>query len=240
MKETKKGGRFLKQKAPKRRFGWIILLLLMLAGALALTFFRQHQSEQPVETTQPTEQTETIETTVRTEPDPLVTYGYIFDLYAQAVAEDWDYERCEENGVCYMVMFLDDLDSLGYCLLDMNGDGFSELLISDGNVIYSMHAQVRGHVMGVFLGWERNSWQLCENNILMNRGSGGAFNTEYNFYFWDGSKPVLERNVTFNGMNDDPWTTIYNGVTEVLTEDEAYALVDSYALVPISIEKFPE
>ena len=109
MKEKKKGGRFLKQKTPKRRFGWIILLLLIIAGALALTFFGQHQPEQPEVTTLPTEQTETFETTAAsTEPDPLETYGYIFDLYARAVAEDWDYERCEENKVCYMVMFLDD------------------------------------------------------------------------------------------------------------------------------------
>lgn len=243
MKAKKKGGRFLKQKAPKRRFGWIILVLLMIAGTLALFFFAQ-STEDSDETTVPVQPSETNETTTvpteTTEPDPLAVYGYIFDLYAQAVAEDWDYEQCEKNRVCYMVMFLDSLDSLGFYLVDMNGDGISELLISDGNVIYAMHAQVRGHVMGVFLGAERNSWQLCENNIIMNMGSNGAASTVYDFYIWDGAKPVLERNITFNGMNEDPWTTTYNGVTEVLSEDQAYALIEAYGHVEIPMEAFPE
>lgn len=244
MKGKKQGGRYLKQKKPEYRFGWIILLLLIILAALAITFFGQRNVESPEETTLSAEKIETIEVSVaptETEkPDPLEVYDYLFDLYAQAVAEDWDYEQCEENGVCYMVMFLDNLDNLGYCLTDMNGDGFSELLISDGNVIYAMHAQVDDHIMGVFLGAERNAWQLCNNHVLYNMGSNGAASTVYNFYIWDGTKLVLERNITFDGMNDDPWITTYNGVTEILTEDQAYAMIESYGVIPVPTEPFPE
>jgi hypothetical protein len=146
---------------------------------------------------------------------------------------------CEENNICYMVMFREDLSSLGYCLIDLNGDGQQELIISDGNVIYDLYASVRGHMMWVLSGGERNSYQLTADNRILNRGSNGAASFLYNVYSWDGAKLVTERSVFFNAMQEDPWVTTVDERQEVLTEDEAMALIESYQQIPIPMESIP-
>jgi hypothetical protein len=210
------------------------------------------ESDAPVESTTPAESTsqEATEPTVittepivteapTTAPDPLADFRHIFELYRRAVSEKWDYIACEENQICYMVMFQEDLSRLGYTLIDLNGDGNQELILSDGNVIYDLYATVQGQTVRVLTGGERNSFQLTADNRIVNRGSNGAASFIYNILTWDGAQTVTERSIIFDDMQNDRWVTTYGDQREVLTEEAAMALIDSYQVIRIPAEPIP-
>ena len=265
MKEREKGGRYLAKKpceCRKRSKSWILVLLVILIGAGFLLWqngsaeapeltestgeppenaasqssaMDQEVTEEPV-----TSDTEPAETTLAsTDADPLAVYKPIFDVYAQAVAEDWEIDQFEAHSISYMVMFLDNLDRLGYYLVDLNGDGTQELIISDGNVIYDLYANVNGEVIWVLSGAERSSWMLCNDNILKNNASGSAYSSEIDFYTWDGTQLVLQRNITFDGRLENPWSTTVEGNTQTISEQEATDLTQSYGMLHPPIEKLP-
>lgn len=248
MKEKQKGGRFQKKTADRKGgIFWIVIPALLILAAAGWMFFGGSEPVDPAETMEP-QQSDIVETTAATtettvpvtEPDPMTVYGDIFRLYAQAVSEEWEFDTYEANRISYMVMFQENLERLGYYFVDLNGDGISELIISDGNVIYDLYAQVNGEIIWVVSGAERNSWQLCEGNILKNTGSNGAASSIFAFMTWDGEKLVLERNIIFNGMAPEPWTTTYAGSTQIITEDEANGLMESYPVIRIPLEALPE
>lgn len=262
----KKNGRYVSKKRRRlreRRLGMIFVLLLVVFVVvliLAAQYIDLDNSPETNETAAPaaTESTapapETqAPATVQTVPpetekipeatiptDAMAAYSEVFIRYQRAVSESWDIDRCEENQISYMVSFLENLDRLGYYLVDLDGDSHPELIISDGNNIYDMYALTTKGVHWVLTGAERNAWSLCEGNILKNIGSNGAASSLYDFYTWDGANLVTERNVIFNGAMDTPWSTIYQNQQQVISEAEADALIDSFVQIRIPTQKIPE
>lgn len=245
--EEKKSGRYLKKR---KRFGWawlIAVLILAALGSGAFWFISRQPSvpstepenagATPASSTADAEATQPAESTGL--DDTLSQYSYIFDLYEQAVAGDWSYEQCQKSGISYLVASRENLDGMGFCLLDLDGDGVQEMIISDGYVIYDLYAMVRGRVMWVISGSEQNSWKLCEGNILRNVCGNGAANTLYDYYTWDGAKLVPELNIIHSAASENPWITNIGGVPEALTEEEAKALIDSHPVMSIPVEPIP-
>ena len=236
-KKKRKSGKYLAPKKTRKKgkfravWGLLFLIVLLAAGfALAQGWSHKELPRIPA-TAESTDAAQSLET----EPDPMDAYQQILDRYARAVSEKWDFDQCEQNDVSYMVMFRDNLDHLGYYLVDLNGDDRMELIISDGNVIYNLYALVGGQVQKVVSGAERNSWQLCEGHILKNIGSNGAAGTIYDFYTWDGEKLVSQRNITFDLTQEEPVHTTSQGQTIALSEEEAFAMIDAYGQVSIPV-----
>ena len=244
-------------KKPGRGSGWLLTLILVLGLMGCVSGFLWFRPAEPPQTELPAPaldatQSESVETTSASfttlppqtneapiEADPLAEYRYIFALYQRAVAEKWDFIACEENKICYMVMFHEDLSRLGYSLIDLNDDGQQELLISDGNVIYDLYASVDGSVMRVLTGGERNSFQLTDDHRIINRGSNGASSFVYNVYFWDGTKTANELSIFFDAMTETPWVVTRGDQQSASTEAESMALIESYQAIPIPIEPIP-
>lgn len=260
----KRNGRYVSRKkrcrCRHRKLGMILVLLLLLF-VVVLFMAAQYIDFGPGQTgteantnppavstvqtdpTQPTEVTEPV--IVHTIPQETITkdvmgaYTEVFIHYQRAVSEKWDIDRCEENQISYMVSFLDNLNRIGYYLVDLDGDTHPELIISDGQTIYDMYCLTTKGVQWVLSGAERNAWTLCEGNILKNIGSNGAASSLYDFYTWNGSMLVTERNVIFNGEMDAPWSTIYRNEQQVLTPEEADALIRSYTEIQIPKKNIP-
>lgn len=199
-------------------------------------------SENETEMTNPSETENDVVEPTQNETDPSISpYETVLDLYARAIAENWDQQKYVDNGINYMVSYPEVAEQIGYALIDLDNDGREELLISDGDVIYDMYAMTDLAPKQILTGTERNVYQLCELNYIANRGSGSAFNTVYNFYWLQGTELELYEFILFDAYTNenDPWfggfkTTHENA--QPLTEAQAQAVIDSYKVVSVEIK----
>lgn len=174
------------------------------------------------------------------EADIIKAIQDIKSLYLKAVAEGWDMETCQNAGISLLTAHCTSTDQLGYALLDIDGNGTEELIISDGNVIFDLYSFENGESVHVISGGERNSYTLCEGNFISNIASGGAANTVYTFYELHGTDFIWYEKVIYDGSDEEgPWFTSHIAVSMTrIAVDEATALsiIDSYQMVPIEIE----
>lgn len=248
-----KQGRFAKKK--KKSFAWLwILLVLLLLGGLGWFFLSgidAHEASKPQnETTAPSATSSADvpepENTVPETTEPPVyaltpSYEMVLSRYHQALAEDWEFIECEDNQISYMVMFLENLDRLGYYLADLDNNGTPELIISDGNVIYDLYTDMGGQAVWILSGGERNAYNLCEDGLISNNGSGGAASHMWKFYRLEGDKLVLVQGVTFEGSSEGSTWKLTEGNDEptIITEVQANIIIASHRHIPIAVTPIP-
>ena len=253
-KNQNKPGKFLKKK--KKRFPFFPVILLLLVAFAAIWWFLSRMDTTPKETT-PGETNAPVETRLPEEtgtPEtsaPAVSntsptgpyemppeYQSVLDAYKQAVSEKWEFVECEENQICYMVMFHSDLSQLGYHLTDLDNDGVRELIISDGNVIYDLYTILDSEIVWVLSGGERNSYQLCLDGLLANRGSNGASSYVDNFYYLQNGQLVLKEGILFDAMSETSmWTLTGEGIEapQPINEQRYKEILSAYQKVQIPL-----
>ena len=271
-RNTNKPGKFAKKRKKRFPIVLILLLLLALAAGgwwliqnLELTAeettpteTNANETAAPIESTAPTaaedtspfensEPTAPTETTAATRPsgdyELPQTYIDVLNRYAQAVAEKWDFIQCEENQICYMVMFQQDLSKLGYHTPDLDHDGVRELMISDGNVIYDLYTLEGEELVWLLSGGERNSYQLCLDGYIFNHGSNGAASFQDNVYYVKNGELILKEGIFFDGMKE-PATWLLSGegieTPEPVNSNRYQQMVDTYQKVTIPLTPFPD
>ena len=145
------------------------------------------------------------------------------------------------------------IDGLGYALMDLDGNGTEELLITDGDQVYDLYAQVDGEVRELLANrihhqGKRNSIKLCQGNVLMvwQRSAGVDY-----IHWWrlgkDGLGDIaLVCEETVSAGDDGKWYAGPNDKDAVeVTEEEAREIINSREPVfvnytPICSEKFPQ
>jgi len=242
----------------------IVLVILLVFGALGFAawhfglisyvsgMIRDYKQAQEV-TTEPTlpETTEPSETLpAETAPpttlpeeatpsEPLVPEGYqqIIQKYLDAIHEGWDLEQCDQAGISLLTAYLEAPDQLRYTHMDLDENGVMELLVTDGNVLYGLYTQVDEEVVTVLTGAERCSYQLTQENVLINVASGGAANTVHGFYRYSGGNLIVDQLIVYDGHRDpnNPW---FRGFVDPetatpISEAEAKTIMDSYKAVYI-------
>lgn len=167
-------------------------------------------------------------------------YRPILEKYVAAIRENKGPGQCSEEDISMLVGFVEGLDGLGWCYRDLDENGVSELIVSDGNVMYDLYTVENGKAVHVLSGFERNSYQLCENGTIKNFGSNSAAESSYTMYRLVGSSLVQEQIVTFDGTQDpdNPWFIGFDKTPA--SEAEAQAVIDSYPEIPIPITLFSE
>lgn len=165
----------------------------------------------------------------------------IKSLYVKAIEENWDMDACDSAGISRLIAYVTSPDKLGYALMDLDGNGSDELMISDGEVIFDLYSESDGAWIHVFSGGERDSYVLCEENYIRNIASNGAADTVYTFYKLNGADLIWYEKVTYDaGDEDGPWfaSHIQVSMTRVaVEEDAALSIIDSYQ--PIAIQTEP-
>lgn len=137
------------------------------------------------------------EETEQPEIDGMQVYGDILDhMYQVMTSEDENYEVQDgEIGVLEVIAGMDKrdaLDSVGYTIQDISGDGIPELLIGAvretdgdkawGNNIYAVYTCVDGAPALTFEGWARSSYQYIGDGDFYYYGSGGAMYSIFGTY----------------------------------------------------------
>ena len=139
--------------------------------------------------------------------DTSSVYSSILETLKADIEEGKDPAGFEEDDFSYLYSLAasteaEPLKAVGAQFLDINGDGYDELLIGQpGNpAVYDLYTQLDGEVIHVFSGGERDVYSLAGwggNPSIRNSASGGADITIITFYVLEPSNGELFTQVTF-------------------------------------------
>ena len=172
--------------------------------------------------------------------DPL--YADVLSRYVRAVEEEWSMEKCGQEQISYLTMYLEGIDEIGYTLMDLDGDGSDELLVSDGNTIYSLYCIQDQEAVWCCYSTERMVYTLtlCDGYNIAFRGANSASSTRYEFFYFEdhGLKPK-DIIIYDAGVDpEDPWFYKREAkeIEQPITEAEAQDIINSYSTVTIEIQ----
>ena len=235
---------------PKGQVGpWLLIVLVILAVGVSVYYLADFYgvtdyiggliaAAVPTETSadDATEPSATEDIPTQTEEQQL-SYKPLAAKYVQAIAEDWDMVRCEEEDISYLVMFLDKPEDLSCSVTDLDGNGVKEMIVTDGNLIYDMYTCSGGDYVHILSSAERDSFTLTENNEIVNVRSGSASYTVYRMYLYYGTNLIPIELILCDASRDPsaPW---FRGIDDPenvspISEKEARAIIDRYPAIPI-------
>lgn len=138
-------------------------------------------------------------------------YDEIIRKYYYGAVSNWTIQEFSENGLCYLFGYDPDINEMGYCVMDIDGDGTDELLIGlckyEESMIYDLYTIIEGERVQILSSGERDRYYLCQNNVIANEGSGGALNSSNSYYHLENGKLKIKESVFFDGYYDseNPW-----------------------------------
>ena len=145
------------------------------------------------------------------DPDEVLQYQSLLELYQKALREDWNPAVCMENGLSLMVAHRGDYyENLGYAMQDLDGNGIDELIITDGLNIYDLYTIIQDEEVGplhLISAMERIQYYLTTDGWIYNLGSGGAAVSYYTLYSLDGRELELLEGYMMDADTDpnNPW-----------------------------------
>ena len=171
--------------------------------------YRNHPGQRSTETT--AAPVETLPTP--SEEIPVVTakplYGDLLDNYFDALLQGLEPMDYENRGLNYLPGIVKDINEVGYCLQDMDGDGSTELLIGSvsDNLIYAMYTMKDDEEVQLIDAGERNTYQLTSDGVFLNRGSNGAASYGYNLYAFQDGEMQFQDALVYDAARDEanPW-----------------------------------
>lgn len=165
------------------------------------------------------------------------SYANLLVLYGEAIQEDWDMETCQKKGISYLTASLEDIQDIGYTYIDLDGNGYEELIVSDGELIYDLYTRQNDGVISLLSSGERIRYYLCENNVIAYEGSSGAASSIYSYSVVDGGELDCIELVNYNAEVDaeNPWFHQAGGcgMMDPITEAEANEIMDGYKKITI-------
>ena len=172
-------------------------------------------------------------------------YDEIIRKYYEGMASGWSMEDFRENDLCYLAGYEMGESSLGYCTMDINGDGIEELMIGSVNenaytgMFFDLYTIVDGQISLVISSGERDRYYLCEDYTIANEGSGGALSSVSGYYDLISDQLQLKEGVFMDGYDhsDNPWfytsTNIYEDYSTPISESEAQGIMDKYTYMTL-------
>lgn len=123
-----------------------------------------------------------------------VVYKDVIDKYKVAINENWDYGKCMEEDICPLITNADaaSLEDIGVALVDMDHDGYYELIIgnpkdSTGKSVYEIWTYDGSKTTKLITAQERclvnvGYWQEDDVYFICTMGSNSAVEFEYDYY----------------------------------------------------------
>ena len=178
------------------------------------------------------------------EPDVMDYYEPLLDIYRQAVREDWNPGQCMENGISLMIGYYGELyGELGYSMMDLDGNGIQELIITDGSRIFDLYTIVQDEVIAplqLFSAMERKEYHLLKDLNIYCEGSGGAALQYHTLYQLEGRNLVVLEGYAYDADTDpdNPWY-FYDGETvgDSCGSFDPQSVINDY--LPLGISNIP-
>lgn len=144
-----------------------------------------------------------------------------------------------------MLGFEEPLKSVGYCLMDINGDGINELLIGKVNagdkIVWDMYSVKDGEAYRVLVSGERNRHYICESDegyIIANEIHTNAMNYSYSYYADLDESVVKER----LWLDWDKWchsADYLNVTSQTVNEEKVNEITEKYRAKYITPDFIP-
>ena len=163
-------------------------------------------------------------------------YGDVLAKYIQAVNEEWDANKLEEEDMSPEFFYMGShseggLDNIGFAYQDINVDGIDELLIGDmadgdgKSVIYDVYTMVDRKPAHVVTGTARDRYYDFDNVFLCNEWSGGAGSSGYDLYALmnNSTELVYQYGYKYDSYENEekPWFVAYDkDQYEAVSEEE--------------------
>ncbi len=139
-----------------------VLCLGMLIACLVLG------RKKPAEITQPsTEPASSATETVPLNGELPAEYAEKLTQLSQAVADKAALEVFQSAELSPLFANMDSTASIGYALVDLDGNGTKELLISGGDTLYNVFSLVDGQLRCVLSANERNQYAVTRNGRIL-------------------------------------------------------------------------
>ena len=157
------------------------------------------------------------------DPEPFVPeetkyYEPLLDIYRQAIREMWNPGQCMENGISLMIGYYGELyGELGYSMMDLDGNGIQELIITDGSNIFDLYTIIQDEETGplhLICAMERLEYHLLKDLNIYCQASGGAALQYHTLYRLDGRDLMVLEGYAYDADTDpnNPWH-FYDGET---------------------------
>lgn len=166
-------------------------------------------------------------------------YDAVLDKYRKALTEEWNVQDYEWEGMSYLTA-ITPADQVGFCRMDLDGDGREELIVGTGGEIFDLYTlnETGDTLISLCSASERDTYTYCEGNFIRNVGSSGADNSVDIYYAVKNGKLEPVRSLIFD---TDSW---YDCGTELdtangtkITEEQANAIDAEYS--PMVLELAP-
>jgi len=154
--------------------------------------------------------------------NPHLPYAYDTIINNIINAYPWnndDINMIPENPeLSYMYRQNSKLSEIGFALIDLDGNGQEELIISDpSKFVYDLYTISNGKAVHLFDSGERYCYILRENGIVENTWSGSAVTNGHDFYKLNGEKLYFIERITL-----DAYHALNVGVIDDLSEANDY------------------
>lgn len=169
-------------------------------------------------------------------------FDYVINKYVTALSEGWTEDQCMQNDISPEI--LDDTTithNLGWCLLDIDGNGVEELIVSDGVELFDLYVMMPhdggpGHIICAYGG---ESWQLCENGVISNRGlySGSG---AWRHYILVDTDIIQQDIVSYDGELNQYYYGANGEDLEPISKDDAGNLINRYRTAELTLTPFVE
>lgn len=191
--------------------------------------------------------------------DALTVYAEQLNLIYQALTEQWSVDKYFDNDMSHLMANHYDGDALanvGYALLDLDGDGKDELIISAvdkdyaGGMLYDVYSAPNDEVVHILCGHERNRYYLQdmedEGYGIANESSDSAWRSAWYYYSLVEGKLELTQGIIVNLEADaeNPWFITYDEDWDVSNDTHdvdgmAESIIETYRQSYMTLEYVP-
>lgn len=171
-------------------------------------------------------------------------YDEILSKYYEGVSSHWNTQGFQENDLDYLFGYDPSINTLGYCLKDIDDDGTPELFVGRTDdqgiymgMLYDFYTITDGKLVKVLESGERDRFYLCENNEIAEEGSGSAVTASHTYYNYKNGKLEKIEEVLFDAYQDEqnPWFYVAADSEDIystpITEEEGNSIISSYEYV---------